>query len=178
MLHAHPEPRRPRGGGSCPTPHPLPPVAPRAVPAARWAALAAVLLLGALLAGCGGAAPPGPDERERELIDYRARHQQMLDSVLERPGQLEAQRLERERQARARSQADWEAVMARQGAHAVERERRRRGGEEEYQRILARQRQYNEARNQARTDQWARFVEQNAPPAPEESGGTPAAGNP
>ena len=98
---------------------------------------------------------------------YRARQEYMVDFVVERTQRAEAQRQQRQDEARERNQATWESLRARQEAYEEALRRRRKGGQEQFRRLLQRQQQLHQASDRARVERWAQFLEgQGGAPPP------------
>jgi hypothetical protein len=131
-----------------------------------WAAFPLLsALLFALLLAAGCASGNGGRSGDGAGIDYRARHEAMLDTVLERPGRLERYRLELEEQQRARSLSAWEQVIRRNEQVLARRQEANRGDLEAYLRMLERIKGSQQQREMERTDRWARFLEANVNPS-------------
>lgn len=115
-----------------------------------------------------------------EPYDYAARHERMLEVVLERPHRLEAYLKAREFEERRISRASWDRVMARREAFESVQRRQRQGDREQFQRLLEIQRRYREAHREDSSERWAQFLERNAPtggaPANDAAAGAPAGG--
>jgi hypothetical protein len=136
-------------------------------PALRAALLAAVLgaALGAgWVGGCAEQRPP-----DEPIIDYPARHQLMLDTVLVRPLQIEEQ-MEAEQRMRQRLAADaWLAMRRRQRAYDFQERVSRQVSQQDYLRLLERQQAFDAGRERERNERWAQFLERR-PTVPSASG--------
>jgi hypothetical protein len=141
----------------------------RAALAAGLAAGLAGALAGVLLGAC---ASTGSEESlaDEPIIDYPARHQRMLDVVLLQPLQLQMQLEEEQRMRHQRSEAAWEAVEARQRAFIHYQRQLHRRDPEQFQRMLALQRQYASAHEASHAEAWAQFLEKRPPAAAAPSG--------
>lgn len=133
-----------------------------------------LLVVAVLLAGCSGEGTIPPDPQDGAPVDFAARHERMLEFVLERPAQWRAYHLARERYAREQARESWDDVMARVEAYGEFQRLQRRGDTEQFQRMLERQQRLNEGRTRDQGERWARYLERNAPP----EGAQPAAGPP
>jgi hypothetical protein len=141
--------------------------------------MAPLALALALLGACASSERSYVDSKvEGAEVDYRARHERMLQLVLLRPAVLEAQRQERERRERELNVEQWDVVMARNEAFVQQRKDTRARDAQAFERLLARQRELNAGRESVRTERWAQFLEkggagQSGAATPPAGGGTP-----
>ena len=146
---------------------------PRRAAGARHVIWQAALLMGLLALTACASKPTWPaDPRDAYEVDYRARHEQMLETVMERPLILEMQRQERERRAQRDTTNAWEAVAARQRAYDDSQKVKAQASDAYFQRLLERQQKHESQRTQQRNDRWARFIEAN-PITPGADGSAP-----
>jgi len=140
-----------------------------------------VALLGTLLLGACAASGPdyGSEMVPEPTIDYPARHQLMLDTVLVQP-HLWNLRLEAEqRQRQEQDNTAWQVVMARQRAFLHYQAKLHQGDRDQFLHMLERQHTFDAQREPNRADAWARFIEKRGePPAGAAAPGAPPAGQP